>query len=398
MNNRFIALHIVLLCMWCGLTATLSAEDQSKAIEKQIELDEIKGISHWLPIEFSVKKGDQSLLAVTGSQRVHDALLVTNTRGRIAVDLDLAVLCPDSNQKFARAKSFPSKLHRSRNLRRNRGDHWRIEFGKDCVVDSRDLGSPVIELTTSILARIDVTNFGKLHAEEMNDDQLRLNVGGLAWVEVNNVRGKHVHVSASGSSDLVINSIDSVSSKITVNGLADLVVDSLKSTSVEFELSGSSEAQTTSITTDRLLVSINGLSNFEADTVQSNSEQEENVNTAVSSFDLRGSSDVNIKHLQFSRLDVDASGLSDLTLGQVTTNKLKLSGSGSSDMSIEELTAEESELETSGLSDVKIVSLESKMVEIHAWGSSDVEVRKAKVEQFDVRSKGLSDVTLRSRE
>lgn len=400
MNKRFIAHYLVLLILTCGLITTLSADNRSKAIEKHIELDGVKGISHWLPIEFSVKNGDQSLLTVTGSQRVHDALLVTNTRNRIAVDLDLAVLCPDSKQKFARDKSFPAKLHRSKSLRRYRGDHWAIEFGKDCVVDSRDLGSPVIELTTSTLARIDVTNFGKLYAQEMemNDNQIRLNVGGLAWVEVNNIQGKHVQVSASGQSDLVINSIDAVSSKIAVNGLAELALDSLVSTGVEFKLSGSSEAQTTSISTDRLNLSMNGLSDFQADTVQTNSKQVESMNTAISSLDLSGSCDVSIKHLQLPRLEVDASGLSDLTLGQVSTNQLILSGSGSSGMSFEELTAKESEIETSGLSDLKIVSLESKMVEIHASGSSDVEVRKAKVEQFDVQATGISDVTLRGRE
>ena len=398
MNYRSIMHSLVLLFLVFGTTTTVVAQDRTKSFEKQTDLEEIEGIRHWLPIEINVKSGEQTILTVIGTQLLHDALLITTKRGGLAIDLDLVVLCPNSKQEFTDVKSYPSRLHSRNSLYRKKGSRWRLGFGKDCVVEMRDLGHPTIELTTPSLTWVELTKLGKLRAEEMVDERIRLDIDGLTRVDLGHVRGKSVHISVGGSSDLRVSSVESDDTKISLDGLANAELESLTSSSIEINQSGSSDLEITSINTNQLDVAVDGLTKFVAGTVQTPVEQSTSTDVLVSSLELRGSAEVHIRQLQLPQLDVEANGLTDLELGRVITTQLNLTASGSSDVSVKRLTTDESQIYTTGLSDVEIDSLESDMVEIHSSGSSDVEVRKAKIEHLDVQAKGISDVSVRGKE
>lgn len=395
MNFHVIARYLVLFFLALGMTSTLLG--QAHSFDKRVELDETEGIKHRLPFDFHVQPGAQTALTVTGSQLFHDALIVTTRNGGIELDLDLVVLCPDSRQQFAKRKSYPSKRYNSYSLHREERNGWRLEFGKDCEVYAKDLGNPTVELSTSSLAWIEVSNSGTLTAKEMVAEHVRINTSGLTSTTLDQVQAERVHITVTGSSDLSIASVDANTTEVSLSGLADFELDSLVSPNVEFTQSGSSDSNTTSIVTHKLLLAVNGLSDFIAGKVQPPAEQAD-TRVEVSTIDLSGSADVTIQSLQVPQLELKANGLSDLDLGQTVTDRLKLSTAGSADVSFKSLSTEESEIDTSGLADVEIETLDSDEVEIQASGSADVEVQKATVARLDVRSRGLSDVSIKSKE
>lgn len=397
MNHLVLARSLVLLLIGCGTISTIVVQAQSQSIEKQIELDVVEGIKHWLPIDVNVSTGEQTTLTVTGTQLFHDALVVETSDGGVAVDIDLVILCPDSRQKFTQNRSYPSRRYNGYSLRRENQNGWQLEFGKDCTVDAQDLGFPTVELTTPKLSWIEVFHSGKFKAEEMASEQVRIDVSGLAYVELENVQADIANISVSGSSGLSIDTMDTSATQVSLNGLADIEVNSLVSSRVEFNQSGTSESDITNLVTERIVLDLDGLSDFNAIEIETPSEPTDS-DVAVSTLDLSGSAELTVQSLQLPRIEVDVNGLSNLDLGKLTTDRLKLSTTGSSDISIENLTTDESQIDSSGLSDLKIETLNSDVVEIRASGSADVEVQKAKVAQFDIRSSGLGDVSIKSRE
>ena len=398
MKYRIVAHCLVVLLLGCGSTSTIVAQTRAQAFERQIELDDFEGIKYGLPIEVKVKTGEQNTLIVTGTQQVHDALLVTNNSGEISIDIDLVVLCPDSKQEFVEEKSFPSRLHKRNSFYKKRGKPWRLEFGSDCVVDSRVLGFPTLELTTTSLAWIKVAKIGRLHIDEMIENQIRLEIGGSARADIGRIEGKNVQITVKGNSDLRVKSLESDDTKISLSGLSGLELGTLASSLVEINQSGSTESETTSMETNRLLLTIEGLSDCDVGKVFVGERPSPTEDVAMSSIDLSGSTDVNIKQIQLPHLDIAASGLSELELGRIVADHLNLSATGTSDISVKRLTTDTSHIASSGGSDIEIVALESNVAEIHASGASDVEVRNAKVDQLDVQSKGISDVTVKGKE
>ena len=397
MNFRVLARSLGLLLIGCGTISTIVVQAQSQSIEKQVELDVVEGIKHWLPIDVRVHTGEQTKLTVTGTQLFHDALIVDSKDGGVGVDLDLVILCPDSRQKFAKnQKSYPSKRYNGYSLKRENNNGWQLEFGRDCKVTAQELGFPSIELTTPTLSWIEVHS-GQFKAEEMAFEHVRIDVGGLASVELDRIQAEKANISVSGSSDLSIASVEASETQLSLSGLADIEMDSLVSTRVEFNQSGSSDSDTTELVTEQLVLAVNGLSDFTAGKIETPPEPTYS-DIVVSTIDLSGSAELTAQFIQLPGIDLDVNGLSNLDLGQLTADKVKLNTTGSSDISIKSLTASESQIDSSGLSDLKIETLNSDVVEIQASGTADVEVQKAKVAQFDVRSSGLSDVSIKSKE
>ena len=386
---------VIQLVLVCSVTFSCLAQDEANPYQDQIELEKTIGVNHWLPIEFNVKPGKQSMLTVKGTKLFHDALIITSKGGGLAVDLDLVVLCPDSKFKFAQTERYPSRRYRSYRLLRGKQNSWKMEFGKDCVVDAQDLGYPTIELTTPSLSWVEVSRSGQLSAEEISDTHVRIETTGLASLVIGNVKADKVQISVVGSSELSISSVDAGVTEVSLKGLADLELNTLVSARIEFKQGGSSDFEARSIDTDRLALAINGLSDFEVGKLHTISTEYSISDVAKSSLNLKGSADVIIKSLQLPRLELDVTGLCDLDLGQVDANVMKLSASGSTDISVDRLTTDESHIDISGLSDVEIESLESDTVEIHASGSSDVDARNATIAQLDVQSKGISDVSVK---
>ena len=387
----------VLTLGWISNTPIV-AQTQSQSIEKLIEMDVIEEIENWLPIEINVKTGARTSMTVSGTPLLHDALLISTKSGAVSIDLDLVLLCPDSKQKFVKDKGYPARQHRNSLYYQRRGERWKLEFGRDCVVDSRDLGSPTIELITPSLAKVNVAKYGKLRVDEMIDDQVRIEIGGLARAEIARVEGQDVQISVTGSSDLNVDSLESVSTSISLSGLSGSEVGSIASSLVKIKQSGSSELATTSIETNRLVLSINGLSGCEVGRIFSSEGLSPNTDAPTSLLDLSGSSDASISYVELPKLDIDVSGLSDLELGQVQSNQLNLSAGGTSGVSVKRLSTDETQIETTGLADVEISAIEGNKAEIYASGISDVEVRTAKIDQLDVRSSGIGDVSVKGRE
>ena len=397
MKYRIITHCFVVLLLSCGTISAVEAQSRSRTFEEQIELDDFEGIKYGLPIEVKVKTGDQYTLTVTGTQLLHDALLVTIERDEISIDLDLVVLCPDSKQEFIKEEHFPSRLHKSYSFYKKLGRPWRMEFGRDCVVDSKVLGFPTLELTTPSLAWIGVARLGRLRIDEMIENQIRLEIGGSARTDIGRIEGKDIQITVSGSSDLRVKSLESNVTKISLSGLSDLGLGTLESSLVEISQSGSTESETTSLETNRLLLTIKGLSDCDIGKVFGSGGPSPTEDVAMSSIDVSGSTDVNIKQIQLPQLDLAVSGLSDLEIGRITTDHLNLSATGSSGVSMKQVTTDTSQIESSGLADIEIVALESNSAEIHASGTSDVAVRKAKVDELDVQSTGISDVTVKGK-
>lgn len=397
MNFHVLARSLVLLLVGCGTITTIVTQAQSQSIEKQVELDVVEGIKHWLPIDVRVHTGEQTKLTVTGTQLFHDALIVDSKDGGVGVDLDLVILCPDSRQKFAKKESYPSRRYNGYSLKRENSNGWQLEFGKDCTVEAQDLGFPTIELTTPSLSWIEVFHSGNFTAKEMASENVRIDVSGLAYVELENVQAEVANISVSGSSGLSIDTTKTRETQVSLNGLADIEIYTLVSSRVEFNQSGTSESDITNLVTERLVLDLDGLSDFNVKEIETPAEPTDSV-VAVSTFDLSGSAEMAVQSIQLPQIEVDVNGLSNLDLGQLTADRVKLNATGSSDISIESLTTDESQIDSSGLSDVKIETLNSDVVEIQASGSADVEVQKAKAAQFDIRSSGLGDVSIKSKE
>lgn len=391
---RMITQCLGVLFLGCVITSSSITQSLDQTMEKRIEVNQVNEIEYWWPIEVRVKTGEQTEVRTVGSQLFHDAILVNAKLGVLSIDLDLVVLCPDSEQKFVEERSFPARLHNGSSHHIKRNAKWKLQFGKDCVVESRDLGSPVIEVTTPALSSVKVTKFGRLRIEEMIDDQILIKVGGTATAEIDRVRGEIVHAFLSGSSSLNVESMESVVNTISLSGTAELEFGSLASSRVNLYQSGSSELESKSIETDQLVLKVDGTSDTTVRRVFASAEPSDFEDLTSSTIGLSGSTDISIENLQLPELEIHVSGTSDLSLGKVNSDRLTISTSGSSDVSVEQVSTDQSKIESRGTSDVKITKFESSQAEIHSSGTSDVKVRSASVDQLDVQSKGTSSVTV----